>query len=53
MIYSNQSNDINFIKTIFKNKFNIQLKLNSNYIYLKKHLALGNLNNLDLLNIYK
>ena len=45
---TNEANDINNVKSIFKNKFNISLKLTNQEIYYEKHIGLGTLQNLDI-----
>ena len=51
VIKSNQGTDINSIKNIFRNKYNKNTKLTNLEIYHEKNLALGKLNNLDLISI--
>ena len=48
---TNEENDNNNIKTKFKNRFNIRLILTNKEMYKEKHLALGTLYNLDMLEI--
>ena len=42
---NNMVDNIDNIKSIFKNKFNINMNLNRNEIYKKKFQGLGSLNN--------
>lgn len=48
---SNEATDITNIKSIFKNEFNIPLKLTNDQIFYEKHIALGTINNLDIIKI--
>ena len=48
MFKSNEANDINTLKTVFKNKFNISLSLSYKQIYFEKHIAYGTTNNLNI-----
>ena len=50
---ANESNDVNLVKSIFKNKFNIPLKLSIADITKQKFLILGGHKNEDLLAISK
>ena len=45
---SNESIDINSVKTNFKNKFNFKINLTNNEISKEKYYALGGITNLDI-----
>ena len=47
------ADNIDTIKSIFINKFNINLSLNRNEIYKEKFYGLGSLNNLDIIETLK
>ena len=50
---ANESNDINLVKSIFKNKFNIPLQLSIDEITKQKFLIVGGHKNEDLLTVCK
>ena len=50
---ANESNDVNLVKSIFKNKYNIPLKLSNDDITKQKFLIIGGHKNEDLLAICK
>ena len=53
MFKANESNDVNLVKSIFKNKFNIPLQLSIDDITKQKFLIVGGHKNEDLLTICK
>ena len=48
---SNQSNDINLVKSIFKKNFNLKFELNNGEISKEKFLVIGNINKSNIIDI--